>query len=70
MRTPQPLRIIHADTSPCVRTATEGLEDRGNRAVKFKYERCSFCMVYKLFIEFRWDPTDQTDAQFDDPLSL
>ncbi len=53
-----------------MRTATEGLEDRGNRAVKYNNKHFSLCMVYKLFIEFTWDPTDHTDGQFDDPLSL
>ena len=70
MRTLQPLRILYEDTSSCVRTANEGLEDGGNRAVRFEYEHSSFCMVYKLFIEFRWNPTDQPDGQFDDFLSL
>lgn len=65
-----PLRILYADTSACVRTGTEGLKDHGNSAVKSKYEGCSLCMVYELFIEFRWDLTDQTDGQFDDSLSL
>ena len=62
--------MLYADTSPCVGTATEGLEDRGNSAVKSEYEDCSLCMVYKLFIEFRWDLADQTNGQFDDSLSL
>lgn len=62
--------MIHPHTRLSVRTATGGLEGRWKRAVKFEYEHYSLCMVYKLFIEFRWDLTDQTDSQFDDFLSL
>ena len=62
--------MIYAVTSLLVCTATKGLEDRANSAVKSGYEDCSLCMVYKLFVEFRWDLTDQTDGQFDDSLSL
>ena len=62
--------MILLHTRLCVRAATGGLEGRWKRAVKFEYERYSLCMVYKLFIEVRWDLTDQTDGQFDDFLSL
>ena len=62
--------MLYADTSVCVRTATEGLEDRRNRAMNPEYGHSSLCMVYKLFVEFRRDLADQTDGQFDDSLSL
>ena len=62
--------MIGAATRPCVRTATGGLEGRGDSAVKSEYEACSLRMVYKLFIEFRRNLAYQPDGQFDNSLSL